>query len=243
MAELRTPTTPEQGPDHEGEEAGTSIEKFKSGEERDKAYVELEKFTRSQGEQLATLQKQLEDLNLTLHQRQSDDRSYGDYSRYTYPGQPETVYGNDPQSDVKRRFYVDPIQVIDEKLQHTASKVIQAVEERMAHQEMVHSFKLDNPDLVKHEPLVASFVRRQDPRLPPHEKLSRAAKEARAYLAEVARGGSPQSQGPNPDAYVETPTGHRAPQTAPKSEPAYSIDDEVSEYVKTHATTRDKRRI
>ena len=235
MAQGNEPTTPVTEPD--GNRSGTSIDKFKSGEERDRAYTELEKLTRTQAEAVATLSKQVEDLTVTIGGAQQQD--YGQYDQGYGRGQPQHQVPS--QQETMRRFYSDPLGVIDEKLNHVANTVLTAIDQRLANQAMIDDFKRENPDLVRHEAIVASFVRNQPQNLPPKEKLMRSAKDARAYLADIARGqGSPQQTNADPNTYVEPPTGTRTV-VAPTTEPELSNEDETVKWLKEREVMRHKR--
>lgn len=230
-------TTP-QGP---AGDAGTSIEKFKSAEDRDKAYLELEKVTRTQAEAMANMQRQVEELTLTIGSRDQGQQDQGGYYDQGY-GRGQTSHQVPNQQDVLRRFYSDPMGVIDEKLQHHAATVLTAIDQRLANQEMVADFKRENPDLIKHEDLVASFVRKQAPNIPPKERLTRASKDARAYLSDIARGGQggQQQAHVDPNTYVEAPSGQgTTPALSPAPEP--SQEDEVTKWIKERETMRHKR--
>ncbi|MCI0526264.1 MAG: hypothetical protein L0Y56_02250 [Nitrospira sp.] len=206
-------------------EGGTSISKFKSAEDRDKAYLELEQRSTVQAQELAEMKRQMEDFRSSVAQRtdsQEDQRQFTD------------VYKS--QDQLKKfweRFASSP----DEVFQEREQKLLNAWEQRQAikdaARDAVAEFKIKHPDLAPYEEIVSVYVQRQPQNLTPRERLERAAPEARKMIAGIAqKGSSAGGQATDPATYVEAPSGSR--QSVAKATPpvAESEEDILSEYIK-----------
>jgi hypothetical protein len=220
---------PKIGPDGQPiEEPGTGIEKFKTAQDRDKAYLELEKKSRSDSQRLADLESKLEqlaDMQVSSRAPQTEDRK--EFS---------DEYKNQEQlKQFWSRFASKPDEVFKEREEQLMGRVMAVMETRSA----VQDFKEKNPDLAKHEDLVTIFVKKQPANLSPAERLKKAAPEARKYLAELARSGAASKEDTlDTDAFVESPSGNRE-----SSAPVVKDDQEgdpLAEAIKAHSTQRMK---
>lgn len=210
-------------------EDGTQIPKFKSAEERDAAYIELEKRAHSQSQELAELKRKMDDFEASKEvQRPAQGEQFTD------------VYKS--QEELKKfweRFAAKPQEVFGE----WASQTMKAVEERIAYRDhardAVAEFKAKNPDLAPYEEIVGMFVQRQPENLSARDRLERAAPEARKMIASIAQRGSNSPQGmQDPNTFVEPPSGTRtsgAPKATAKEENA------VDEYLREQAEIAFKR--
>lgn len=86
-------------------------------------------------------------------------------------------------------------------LQKVGNIVSNTVQNAMA----VADFKLKNADLVKHEPLIRTFMAQTDARKPVAERLEEAGKAARAYISQNFQ--QPTNPPPGGTNYVEPPRG------------------------------------
>jgi len=121
-------------------------------------------------------------------------------------------------------------------------RVTREVRAELQARDTLSQWKSENPDLVRHEPLVATFVAQQLPNLSVREKLERAGEEARRYLTkEVARNGQ-ASQAPQPGSVVESPASGDAglPQFSGAQEQA-PTEGSLAEYVRERNSWKDKR--
>ena len=211
----------------------TGIEKFKSGKERDKAYVEAERALYEQTTRIKELERRLDEVATQVAQPPPPA-----------PGQEQftDVYKSQAEQDALKKFYTNPVQFIREERQAAARDAVAFTQTLLAHQQLVEQFKRDNPDLAKHEKVVAMYVQSEPMTLPPDERLNRAAKKAREYLLDIA-GGKGNAIPPNPDAFVESPSGIRTPAPTPPPEKASSPDAELADYAKERAAWSNKRRI
>jgi len=228
--EPQIPATPESG-------SGTSIEKFKTPEERDRAYVELEKLTYSQTQRLADLESKLDQMAQVQPQAApADNRSFTDL----YPGQPQL---DKQETELASRLLTRPSEVLRQHAEMVRRETMREVQGELHAARAIDRFQIDNPDLVKHEDLVGLYVRKQPTNLSPAERLKRAAPEVRKYLASIA--GSHQqsaSQSLDPNTYVESPaSGQSAAPSAPAA-PA-SQEDELSEFIKERAALQQSKRL
>lgn len=234
MAEEKKVVTPD--PDNvtdDGSDAGTSIEKFKTAEDRDRAYLELEKKTRTQDQTMAELQEKVDQLAALAASRQTpEDQLEKRGSDFA-----DTYKSQDELKKFWERFASKPQEVFQE----LQEKTVQAVRNEMLARDAVNEFKREFPDLAKHEELVSIFVNKTDPKLSPRDRLRKAAPEARKYLAELARSGQgKEGDTLDSDAFVESPSGSR--DVAPKSTPKPSTEqDELAEVIKEHSNTMFKK--
>lgn len=142
------------------------------------------------------------------------------------PGYDPYGRGTPPPNNYTVDFLTDPARHLqareDALLQKVSSVVTSTVQNAMA----VADFKLRNPDLVKHEPLVRTFMGQTDPRRPIAERLEDAAKAARAYISQNFQ--APANPPPAGNNYVEPPRGaisNYAPGSPPPP-PANTSEDE-----------------
>jgi hypothetical protein len=224
------PTTQDSG-------QGTSIEKFKSPEERDRAYLELERFSHTQAQRLADLEKKLESLEQPQPQHpQEDYRSFTDL----YPAaQPQL---DQRETELASRLLTKPTQVLREHAEYVRQQTMREVESMVSNMDAVNRFKNDNPDLARHEEIVAMFVRKQNANLSPAERLKRAAPEARAYLASIAKSSVSASPTLDPSTYVEAPTSRPSQSTSSVAQEP-SEEDELSEMIRERSALQQKRRL
>jgi hypothetical protein len=219
---------PKVGPNGEPiEEEGTAISKFKSAQDRDNAYLELEKKSRSDSQRLADLEAKLEQIaSMQVEQRapvQNEDRR--EFS--------EEYKNQDQLKAFWARFASKPEEVFKEREEQMIGRISAILDTRSA----VENFKLKNPDLAKHEELMTIFVKKTPANLSPAERLNKAAPEVRKYLAEIARPGAASREDDfNAEAFVESPSGSRessAP-AASKEEP----EDSLAEAIREHSRKR-----
>jgi len=225
-----TPATPESG-------SGTSIEKFKTPEDRDRAYVELEKLTYSQTQRLADLESKLD--QMTQMQQQAapaDNRSFTDM----YPSQQQA---DKRETELASRLLTRPSDVLREHAEMVRRETMREVQGELHAARAIDRFQMDNPDLVKHEDLVGLYVRKQPTNLSPAERLKRAAPEVRKYLASIAGSNQqPASQSLDPNTYVESPASGQSAAPAAPAAPA-SQEDELSEWIKERAAIQASKRL
>lgn len=221
------PITPES-------EQGTSIEKFKTSEARDKAYLDLEKFSHDQAQRLADLEKRLDAQANSQPQPEQDQRSFTDL----YPSRQQQDAG---ETELASRLLTNPSQVLREHGEYVRNQTMQQMHVYVQNMEMINRFKSDNPDLAKHEEIVGMFVKRQDQRLSPKQRLDKAIPEARAYLASIAKSGNTAQPSLDPNTYVEAPAGQAVTSTAPVK--AASEEDDLTEFIRERSAIQAKKRL
>lgn len=210
------------------EDAGTSIEKFKTGKERDKAYLEAEKQLRFQSQKMADLESKVDQLASVAASKQADAEQQERFTD-TYKSQEELKH-------FWERFATKPQEIREEWIQEA---VVRARNELVA-RDAIQDFKRDNPDLAKHEDLVSTFVGKTDPKKSPRERLRLAAPEVRKYIAELAKGGSKTEAEVDTNAFVEGPSGSRdSGQRTTTTEP--SEEDELALAIKEHSNLMAKK--
>jgi hypothetical protein len=216
--------------------SGTSIEKFKSSEERDRAYVELEKLTYSQTQRMADLETKLSQMESQQQQAPQDNRSFTDL----YPGQPQL---DKRETELASRLLTKPSEVLRQHAEWVRSESRKEFQQELQAQRAIDRFQIENPDLAKHDEIVGIYVRRQPENLSPAERLKRAAPEARKYLAEIAKGNNQQaSQTLDASTYVESPTSQPSGAAAAPAAPL-SQEDELSEFIRERSAIQAKKRL
>ena len=110
-----------------------------------------------------------------------------------------------PANNAAVDFLMNPQAHLEARENALLQKVGNIVSNTVTNAMAVADFKLRNPDLVKHEPLVRTFMGQTDVRKPVAERLEDAAKAARAYISQNFQApGNPAPSGGN---YVEPPRG------------------------------------
>lgn len=140
------------------------------------------------------------------------------------PAAPIPGGNNNPAVD----FLMNPQAHLEAREQAMMQKVANVVSNTVTNAMAVADFKLRNPDLVKHEPLVRTFMGQTDPRKPVAERLEEAAKAARAYISQNFQ--QPANPAPGGNNYVEPPRGPvtMLPPGAPPPQPSNQSEDEAA---------------
>lgn len=207
------------------EELGTEIKKFKTGKDRDEAYLNLEKQNSDQARRLAEVEAKIEAYNSAPAPQ--PERSFTDQ----YP-----THKTDEQreAELASRLLTKPSEV----LRLVREETMREVQALRANERVVEKFQREHPDLAKHEEIVAMFVRKQPDNLSADQRLKLAVPEARRYLASIA---SPTNQQAtlDPAAYVESPTQRPSVSGTPAAEP--TEDDELSALIRERSALQQKK--
>lgn len=202
-----------QGAAPAGDKPDYLVEKFGSVEDQAKGYRELEK---KYHEDLNTIKQELASLKQGV--RVEDTRTH------------ELPPDDDNQELVE--FYKSPSayrrRVIDEAKQELRVETVQ----REALRDVLSNFFQKNPDLVGQEPLLEWYVRQEDPRLTPTDRLQNAAKHTREHIVNLRKAPEPK---PNPLEFVDEPSGAQ-PRAVSKSEPTEK--DLRTDFFKTREGSR-----
>lgn len=147
-------------------------------------------------------------------------------------GQPINPY-QDPYGRVSPQpqnaavdFLMNPHAHLEQRDAALMQKVANVVSNTVTNAMAVADFKLRNPDLVKHEPIVKAFMQQTDQRKTIAERLEDAAKATRSYIAQNFQ--APTNPAPSGDHYVEPPRGPvtSLPPGAPPPAPGNTTEDE-----------------
>lgn len=126
-------------------------------------------------------------------------------------------YGRNPQAPVPGGnnaavdFLMNPQAHLEARENALLQKVGTIVSQTVANMTAVNDFKARNPDMVKHEALVRTFMARTDTRKPLNERLEDAAKATREYIAQNFQ--APTNPAPAGNSYVEPARGGALPFT------------------------------
>lgn len=215
--------------------------KYETEEEAERGYKELERFAYAESRRAADNAKQLEQL---ATQSTYSAAPYGYAPQGSVPG-----YGSyqDPRREAElQAFAVDPLEYLRKRdaevEKRAANQVRQEFRAELQSRDILLQWKSENPDLVRHEPLIATFVAQQPAHLPVREKLDRAAEEARRYLTkELARNGQ-ASQVPQNSQIVESPAnGTTFNQAVPQGQEQVSQEDSLADYIKERNAWKQSR--
>ena len=206
MAEANNPQTPATG--QPGSEAGTTNQpkkyagKYNSLEEAvELGYGGLEKGFQELNEKFGNMTRLLEaavapqEPVMTVGAPSYNQPGYDPYGRGTPPS---------PQNYTVD-FLTNPAAHLEARENAMLTKVAGIVQNTVTNAMAVADFKLRNSDLVKHEPLVRTFMAQTDGRKPISERLEEAGKAARAYIAQNFQ--QPVNTPPGGNSYVEPPRG------------------------------------
>ena len=167
----------------------------------EQGYVGLEQAFHAQSEELASIKRLLEDVvaqgptaNPGAPVANVDNGS---------GGRPDP-YGRDAVDTAD--FLVNPQKYLDERDAKLEQRLVKVVGDSVSGAMAVGDFKAQNPDLVKHERVMRTFMGETDPRKSIPDRLKDAANMAREYLAKVkAEGQDAGGEAPTGDGYVEGP--------------------------------------
>ena len=237
MAEPGTTPSATEPQKKEGSTEGKKLiaGKFSSMEEAvEQGYVGLEKKVTEVNEKLSAVTKLLEDAltapdpnksgTVAVGQAGSDNDSdpYGRYEEFKI----------DPA-----QFLANPGKVIKQVEDRAYGRAMRASADLIANAMVVQEFKSQNRDLIPHEPLVASFMGKTDPKKLLGERLEDAGTKTRAYLGKLKAEWTGDSRTPSSSEYVEGPGGERTP--APKGDEG-EPDETLASYVKNRHVEKSR---
>lgn len=225
-----------QGAADGGDKTKLYAGKYKTPEEMEAAYKELERGYHETRQEVSQLRQTIE--------TRIPEGGYGQGGQYVPAGvRPEA----DPNvaSQVLTRFYTDPIGVLKEVKDTAAQEAEARISKRQADAEALKSrvsaWAAKNPDVAQYSDLLDFHVRQTDGRLAPETRLDQAAKVVRQRLVELR--GKPGEGNPNPDEYIPGPSGQRTEGgggPAPKQEPETG-ESALAAYAASRNTGRIKR--
>ena len=242
MAESNNPQTPATGQPGSGTGNPTQPKlyagKYKTLEDAvEQGYGGLEKGFSELNEKVANLTRLLEvavtpqdPVPTTGPANYSQQYDYGRNPQAPVPG------GNNAAVD----FIMNPQAHLEARDQKLLGQVANIVSNTVQNAMAVADFKARNPDLVKHEPLVRTFMGQTDARKPVSERLEDAAKATRAYISQNFQ--APSNPAPAGNDYVEPPNGalNRVPPGTPPAPPSNTTEDEKAlvEYLNQRNATK-----
>ena len=160
-------------------------------------------------------------------------------TQYGQPVQYNDPYGRTAQpQQAAVDFLMNPQAQLDARDAALMNKVSNVVTNVVTNAMAVADFKLRNPDLVKHEPIVKAFMQNTDARKSVAERLEDAAKATRSYIAQNFQ--PTNNPAPTGDHYVEPPRGPvtMLPPGSPPMAPG-SEDDEAAKAVTEYLNERN----
>ena len=205
MEPVIKPQTPAAG--QPGNEAGTNnppkkyAGKYNSLEEAvELGYGGLEKGFNELNEKFSNMTRLLE-AAVTPQEAVPTVGANQNYNAYSDPYGRNAPPANNPAVD----FIMNPQAHLQAREDALMQKVAGLVSSTVVNAMAVADFKVRNPELVKHEPLIRTFMGQTDPRKPVAERLEDAAKAARAYISQNFQ--APNNPAPQGNNFVEAPNG------------------------------------
>lgn len=238
MADQTNPANPQsQGAGEAGDKTKLYAGKYKTPEELEAGYKELERGFHDTRQEVSQLRQTIE----TRIPEPPADRGYGQGGTYT-----PVASAADPNlsAQVLSNFYQDPVgtlrSVAEVATQEAEKRILKRQSEEANNKSRVASWLAKNPDLEKHGDLLDFHVRQTDGRLAVESRLDEAAKRVRERLVEL-RGVAPEST-PNPGSYIPGPSGLRegAPASQPVVQPATDGESQLASYAAQRNSGRMK---
>lgn len=224
VMEQQDATTPESND-------GTQIPKFKSAEDRDAAYLALEKKSHETAQELAEMKRRMEDFQASQAMQPAEPKEFTDVYK-----------SNEELKKFWDRFAQKPHEVFGEWAQQTLSAFEQRQSIKDAARDAITDFKQKHPDLAPYEDIVSIYVQRQPANLSAREKLERAAPEARKMITQIAQKSPAPAHQLDASTYVEAPSGNRQGVPTVAAPVAKTEEDALSEYLKERSDYRAGKR-
>lgn len=220
MAEEKKTGTPQSGTGPQGEE-GTAPTKLIAGKYKtledavEQGYTGLEQGFHALSERVGTLTRLLEAaVEAPQQQVPISQAGYNNANPYGRGFQDPRQQIEDDEID-PAQFITKPGRYLREREQQFEEKLVgrvrRVVEDVVTGSMVVADFKSRHPELVKHEPLVRTFMGQVDKRLPLKDQLESAAKLTKEYLATAGVLRNDPQRPPSGDDYVEGPRGGQPP--------------------------------
>jgi hypothetical protein len=206
MAEPANPANPQsQGAGGDGDKSKLFFGKYKTIEEAETGYKELERSFHTNTTELAGLRRTIEE---RIPERNSSGYSHDGTTNPTYVPTDPNVAGQ-----VLANFYADPVGTLV-AVKEAAKKELREETRRESesanqHRSRVAAWASQNQDVLVHGDLLDYHVRQTDPRLAIETRLEDAAKKVRTRVAELK--GSNPNQGP----IIEAPSHGNAVPASP----------------------------
>jgi hypothetical protein len=232
MAE-QNPDPNNPNPQGSGAEGGKLIfGKYKSIEEAEKGYKELERGYHGDAKAF----KDLQDTVGTLAE------AYGQGGQYRTVTDPNPAADTNANSAVLTELYRNPIGVL-QTVKDAAKREVRAElgqEQQLANRNagIVAEWASRNPDVIQYGDLLSYYVGQTDARLTPDKRLDHAAENVRKRLIEIKQGrGIPN---PAPGDFIDAPGGgdHRDGGITPAPDGNQQPDPEAN--LKTYVASRNK---
>lgn len=203
MADGQNETQNTSSPQNSGDAGGTSDKlifgKYKTVEDAEKAYKELERKYHEGNERYVQLDSRLAAVE---QQGYSTDEGYGRGA----PAAP--VADPNENTQLLTRFYADPkgtLEEIEDRATRKALNTIQQTTQRNAdYQQRVAKWAAENPDVTAYGDLLTFYTQQTDARLTPETRLTQAAEQVRKRVIELK--GQAKVQQENPATFVDGAT-------------------------------------
>jgi len=196
-----TPNPNPQGGANDGGDKKLIFGKYKTIEEAEEGYKNLEKGFHENRQEISSLKELIE----TRIPEPQDYGQGGSYGRA--PVADPAVSGAPQATQVLTQFYQDPVGTLNAVKESTKAEILKAQQQERVMAQRVSQWAERNPDVTPYQELMEYWVQRTDLRLAPEKRLDEAAKKVRERLAELR--GSPKGASPKPGDYIPGPSGQR----------------------------------
>lgn len=235
MAEAQNPANPQsQGAGDEGDKNKLFFGKYKSIEEAEAGYKELERGFHGQAQEISKL-------NRTIEERLPVQPSQGGYS---HDGARAASADPNAAAQFLTQFYSDPIGTIAAVKEVTKREVYEdsrrAADEAGKNRSRVASWATNNQDVMQYPDLLEYYSSRTDSRLSIETRLDDAAKQVRKRVAELKGPNGNNGAGPGP--VIEAPSGGNEAPAAPPKAPVGgpSAESQLASYASARNTASRK---
>lgn len=213
--------------------------KYKTLEEAEKGYKELEHKYHAGNERFSQFDARLQELETRRHPTEEVDDGYGRGQQFVIQQPQQQQQQN---TEILTRFYADPqgtLQQIEERaVQRAEQRITERQRKAQNYQDRVANWAAQNPDVAAHGDLLSFYVQQTDARLAPETRLDQAAERVRKRVLEFK--GSNQSQQKAEDFVDGAVSGH-AGGGAPQQQQQQVARPEVTEStLKSYVAERNK---
>jgi hypothetical protein len=206
--------------------------KYKTAEELEEGYKQLQGLTTRVSQRVADLEYQMEQDAAQRNVVTNTDQGAQDPNGFA------NIFSS--------KLFTDPEGTLASREQKLRDDIRREVQTTVSAAALYQRFLGRNPDLEPYEDMLVQFINREHPQSPANERLENAGKALRAEIQKIRATGNRQTgRAANANEFVESPdqlgAGDRQAIVPKEQEP--SEEDRLSEYLKERAQVVIKKRI
>jgi hypothetical protein len=229
--ETQQNSNPQSAGDEGGNDRKLFAGKFKTAEDMEKGYQELERSYHGSNQSNRELREEFGELKELVVQttqqltQRNAPQSYGNTSREGFAAPAQMQQAN---AKIVERLLTDPMSVLNEVSTAAEERAVARLSNQSKAQanneREVAEWAGENEDVTPYRDLMSFYVAQQNQNLSTRTKLDKAAKLVRARVQELR--GKPQSGGPNPGDHIEGPSGSGVTPNQPNMQQTQQVDPE-----------------